>query len=205
MPVPTLSILIVDDHAVVRLGLRRMLGQEFREPVFGEARTAAEALAALAKRSWSLVVLDISLADTEGFDLLQEIRRLYPDRKVVMFSVHFEPEYATHAKRLGAAGFVSKSASRADLIKAVRRVLDGGTYFCSPVSVQPAPVEPPVLSDREHRVLLAIAAGHHISAIAADMTLSIKTVSTYKRRIFNKLGLASTADLVRYVIDHHLA
>lgn len=199
-----LSILTVDDHAVVRQGLRHMLGMEFRDLVFGEARTAPEALAALAKRSWSLVVLDIALADAEGFDLLQQIRSLYPDRKVLVFSVHFEPEYATRAKRLGADGFVSKSASRADLIKAVRKVLDGGAYFRPPVSVEPAPAPLPDLSAREHRVLLAIAAGHHIGDIAADMTLSIKTVSTYKHRIFNKLGLTSTADLVRYAIDHHL-
>lgn len=200
-----LSILIIDDHAVVRQGLRHMLGQEFRDLVFGEARTAAEALAALAKRSWSLVVLDIALADTEGFELLQQIRSLYPDRKVLVFSVHFEPEYATRAKRLGADGFVSKSASRADLIKAVRKVLDGGAYFRPPVSVvEPAPAPPPDLSVREQRVLLALAAGRHIGTIATDMTISIKTVSTYKHRIFNKLGLTSTADLVRYAIDHHL-
>lgn len=210
MPAPQkVSILIVDDHLLLRQGLKQVLSHEFRDLAFGEAKTAEEALAQVKAQPWRLVIFDIGLPDKDGFFVLQEIRTLRPEAAVLMLSVHPDSLHAARSLRLGAAGYVSKSSSRSTLLKAVKSVLEGKTYFSESIR---RGVDNPrssalreSLSAQEFKVLLAVAAGKRTGAIAAELNLSGKTVSTYKRRVLNKLGVTSTAGLVRYVIDHKLA
>ena len=204
-----LSILIVDDHLLLRQGLKQVLSHEFRDLAFGEAKSSHEAIAHIHLQPWRLVILDIGLPDSDGFVVLQEVRARRPETAVLMLSMHADSIYAARSLRLGAAGYVSKSSGRATLLKAVRTVLEGKQYFSESIRrgvANPKSVAPHAdLSDQECKVMLLIAHGRRTGEIAAELNLSAKTISTYKRRVLNKLGLASTSDLVRYVIDHNLA
>ena len=205
-----LSILIVDDHLLIRLGLKQVLGHEFRDAVFGEAETAEEVLARIKAQPWHLVILDVSLPDDDdGFSVLREICARRPQAAVLVLGMHPDSEYAARCLQLGAAGYISKSSGRSDLLKAVGDVLDGKKHFSESVrrearSQRSAGLHAD-LSAQEYKVLLALAAGRRTGEVAAELNLSAKTVSTYKRRVLNKLGLESTAGLVRYVIDHRLS
>jgi DNA-binding NarL/FixJ family response regulator len=205
-----LSILIVADHLLTRLGLKRVLGQGFRDVVFGEAETADEALAQIKAQPWRLVVLDAGLPENDdGLSVLREVRARRPQAAVLVLGMHPNSQSAARFLQLGASGYISKSSGRSDLLKAVSNVLDGKKYFSesvrrgipSPTSV----ARRADLSARELKVLLSLAAGRRISEVAAELNLSAKTVSTYKRRALNKLGIESTAGLVRYVIDNRLS
>jgi DNA-binding NarL/FixJ family response regulator len=204
-----LYVLIVDDHLLLRQGLKQVLSHEFRDLAFGEAKSSDEAIAQIQLQPWRLVILDIGLPDSDGFVVLQEVRARCPETAVLMLSMHADSLYAARSLRLGAAGYVSKSSGRATLLKAVRTVLEGKQYFSE--SIRRGVGNPKSialhanLSAQECKVLLAVAAGGRTGAIAAELNLSPKTVSTYKRRVLNKLGLTSTSDLVRYVITHKLA
>ena len=204
-----LKVLIVDDHLLVRNGLKQVLSEEYRGVVFGEARTADEALAQLAKPPWDLVVIDISMPGKDGFYVLQETLLRRPGTRVLMLSIHADPPYAARALQMGASGYVCKDAGRSDLVKAVKNVLAGNRHFDESVRRE---VRSPTsvalhadLSAQEYKVLLALAAGRRSGEVAAELNLSAKTVSTYKRRVLNKLRVGSTADLVRYVIDNKLS
>jgi len=209
-----MSILIVDDHEVVRRGLKQTFSDEWREIVFGEARSAREALLALAKRPWDLVIVDVGMPDRDGFEILQEMRRQRPEIKVLMLSVHSDHRYADRAMQLGARGYIAKDAALSEFVRGVRHVLAGKKYLSRAISKKLAASPPSVqpdgqalhlaLSARERETLLALAAGKGVGQIAAELQLNIKTVSTYKRRVLNKLQVNSTAELVRYVIDHGL-
>ena len=210
MPAPhKLSILIVDDHLLLRQGLKQVLRREFRDLAFGEAKTAEEALARIDAQPWRLVILDIGLPGQDGFFVLREIRARCPETAVLMLSMHADSLYASRSLQLGAAGFISKSSGRATLLKAVRTVLDGKQHFSESVrrgvDIPGSVAHHANLSAQEFKILLALAAGRRTGQIAAESNLSAKTVSTYKRRVLNKLGLSSTSDLVRYVIAHKLA
>jgi DNA-binding NarL/FixJ family response regulator len=202
------KVLIVDDHLLVRNGLKQVLSEEYRDIVFGEARTADEALAQLAKPAWDLVILDIGIPGKDGFYVLQEILLRRPQTRVLMLSIHAEPPYATCALQMGAAGYLCKDAGRSDLVKAVKNALARKMHFDESVRREvggPAPgALHASLSAQEYKVLLSVAAGRRNGEVAAELKLSAKTVSTYKRRILNKLCIKSTADLVRYVIEHKL-
>ena len=204
-----LSILIVDDHLLVRQGLKQLLAHEFRDVAFGEARTAEEALAQIKARPWRLVILDIGLPDQDGFFVLREIRAHRPETVTLVLSMNPDSLYALRSLQLGAAGYVSKSSGRSDLLKAIRTVLDGKQYFSEAIRKgveNPRSVSPHTdLSAQECKVMLAIAAGKRTSEIAAEFGVSDKTISTYKRRTLNKLGLKTTSDLVRYVIENNLS
>ena len=204
-----LSILIVDDHLLVRQGLKQLLAHEFRDVAFGEARTAEEALAQIKARPWRLVILDIGLPDQDGFFVLREIRAHRPETVTLVLSMNPDSLYALRSLQLGAAGYVSKSSGRSDLLKAIRTVLDGKQYFSEAIRKgveDPRSVSPHTdLSAQECKVMLAIAAGKRTSEIAAEFGVSDKTISTYKRRTLNKLGLKTTSDLVRYVIENNLS
>jgi DNA-binding NarL/FixJ family response regulator len=202
------SVLIVDDHLLVRQGLKHMLNQEYRGLVFGEAKSSAEAMTFLARRRWDIVTLDVSMPGQDGFYVLQEIRRRYPATRVLVLSVHADPQYAARARQMRASGYICKNAGRAEVLKAFKRLLNGEEHFDGSLSlpaVSSAVSRPPALSKREHAVMLAFAAGKRTGEIAAELNLSAKTVSTYKRRLLDKLGLRSTADLVRYAIDQRLS
>jgi len=205
-----LSILIVDDHLLIRLGLKLVLGQEFRDVVFGEAETAEDALARIKEQPWHLVILDVGLPDVnDGFSVLRELCALRPQATVLVLGMHPDSQDAARCLQLGAAGYISKSSGRSDLLKAVGNVLDGKRHFSESVrrgarSQRSAALHAD-LSAQEYKVLLALAAGTRTGEVAAELNVSAKTVSTYKRRILNKLGIKSTAGLVRYVIEHKLS
>ena len=204
-----LSILIVDDHLLVRQGLKQLLAHEFRDVAFGEVRTAEEALAQIKARPWRLVILDIGLPDQDGFFVLREIRAHRPETVTLVLSMNPDSLYALRSLQLGAAGYVSKSSGRSDLLIAIRTVLDGKQYFSEAIRKgveDPRSVAPHTdLSAQECKVMLAIAAGKRTGEIAAEFGVSDKTISTYKRRTLNKLGLKTTSDLVRYVIENKLS
>jgi two-component system invasion response regulator UvrY len=203
-----LSILIVDDHLLVRLGLKQILSHEFRDVVFGEAETAEEALAQIKAKPWRLVILDVSLPDDDSFSVLREVCVHRPQAAVLVVGMDPDSLYATRSLQLGASGYISKSSGRSDLLKAVRSVLDGKKHFSESVRGVDNPIPTALhtnLSAQEYKVLLALAAGRRNGEVAAELDVSSKTVSTYKRRVLNKLGIKSTADLVRYVIDHKLS
>jgi DNA-binding NarL/FixJ family response regulator len=210
MPAPhKLSILIVDDHLLLRQGLKQVLSREFRDLAFGEAQTAEEALAQINAQPWRLVILDIGLPGQDGFFVLREIRARRPEAAVLMLSMHADSLYAARSLQLGAAGYVSKSSGRSTLLNAVRNVLQGNQHFGESIRRgvdNPRSIASHTnLSAQESKVLLAIAAGRRSTQIAAELNLSAKTVNTDKRRVLNKLGLTSTAGLLHYVIDRKLA
>jgi two-component system, NarL family, invasion response regulator UvrY len=209
-----ISVLIVDDHAVVRRGLKQALADEIRDIAFGEAADAKQALAAVAKRPWDLLILDLTLPDRDGLEVLGEVCRQHPKTKVMVLSVNADCGYANRAMQLGARGYVAKDAPLAELLSGVRHVLAGKKYVCRLIAKKLAE-NPPTgrtdgrplhasLSPREREILLALSQGKTVGEIAADHRLDISTVSTYKRRVLNKLQLNSTAEIVRYVIDHGL-
>jgi len=202
------AILIVDDHLLIRYGLRQILKHEYRQVIFGEAKTGPEAQIRLTKRRWDLVIFGIALASEDDFYTLQEIRYKYPFTPVLVLSTNNDSLSAMRAKNMGACGYISKSANHADHLKAVKSLLDGHEYFgdfsCGGAAVEKAPRHAS-LSTREYAVMMAFARGKRSGEIAAELKLSIKTVSTYKSRLLNKLMLSSTADLIRYVIDQRLS
>ncbi len=201
-------VLIVDHHLLVRNGLKRVLTEECEAVVFGEAGTARDALAQVAGQPWDMVVLNVGIPGKDGFHILRETLLRRPHTRVLMLSIQADPRCATRARQMGAFGCVCRDAGRSELVKAFRNVLAGKMHFddsLTPDSPAPATTGHDVLSAHEYKVLLAFAAGKETGDIAAEMSLNTKTVSSYKRRILNKLGLKSTADLVHYVIDHRLS
>ncbi len=205
------SILIVEENLLTRLGLRQILLDQYPGLTFGEAKSSDEAVIRLIRQSWDLVVLGLSIFEKNGFYILQEVRNRHPSTRVLVLSTlstQADSKYSVLAEKWGATGCVGKNASRADLIRAFRNVFAGKKHFGNFTSRSNA-VENRKrhggLSAREYGVLLGYVAGKRASQIALDLDLSVKTVSTYKRRILDKLGLDSTADLIRYAIDHHLS
>jgi two-component system invasion response regulator UvrY len=205
-----LPILLVDDHAVVRRGLRELLGEEFPSAEFGEAASGAEALAEIARRRWGLVVLDVSLPGRDGLEVLKEALALRPDVPIMMLSVHGEDQYAIRALRAGAAGYVTKETAAEDLTAAIRKVLQGGKYVSPRLAEQMAAALSTRdgttrllhegLSDRELQVLRMLAVGKSVKEIGADLALSEKTISTYRTRIVGKMKMRSNAELMRYAL-----
>jgi two-component system invasion response regulator UvrY len=210
------SILIVDDHAVVRRGLRHTLAEELRDAVFGEARSGDDAPRIASKRLWDLITIEpaVSNRDSTGdrLELLRELRRQCPLAKILVLSAHASQRMATRAMELGASAYLSKSASLPELRKAARIALAGGTYLSRDVTkkrdasgVQEGDEFPrKALSAREREILAGICSGKSESEIAGELRLDIRTVSTYKRRTLNKLRLNCTSSLIRYAIDHGL-
>jgi DNA-binding NarL/FixJ family response regulator len=204
------AILIIDDHAIMRRGIRQTLNEEIRDLVFCEASNGREGMAQVAKRNWDLIILNVSLPDRDGFSLLRQILEVRSRARVLVLSVHPALGYAAQARQLGAFGYLSKDARLDRFLAAVRSILAGNKYF-SRLSRKrdqlhtgdPVPSHQS-LSMREREVMLALVAGRRIGEIAGSLSLSVKTVSTFKRRLLNKLGAASVADLVRYVIENEL-
>lgn len=202
-----MRILIVDDHPVMRFGVRQLIEQHWPHAEIGEAACLAEALEQVRTRPWELAVLDLSLPDTSGVEGLVQLRRAAPTTSVLMLSMHDEAAYAARALQLGAAGYLTKEHAINELVVAIERVLNGQRYISADLAVHladllsgEAPTRKPheALSAQEHRVMLLIAAGLSASEIAETMHLSVKTVGTYRGRIIDKTGLAGTAEIARY-------
>jgi DNA-binding NarL/FixJ family response regulator len=207
-----LRILIVEDHASTRLGIKQILREEFRRAVFGEAETGSQTLALLKAQPWELLILDISLPDRNGLDLLDEVAGLRPRLPVLVYSAHPEDQFAVPALRARAAGYLTKERAPEELTTAVRTVVAGGKYLSPALSDRLAhglaadrtgfPHEK--LSRREFQVFLLTASGKTGKSIASQLGLSQKTVSTYRRRILQKLRFDSTAGLTQYAVRHGL-
>jgi len=207
-----MRILIADDHSVVRHGLKQILAEEFKKAVFGEASNGRQAIDLVGKEAWDVVVLDITMPGATGLDVLKEIKQSKPKLPVLMLSMHPEDQFAVRMLKSGAAGYMTKESAPGELVGAVKKVMSGGRYvspnlaekmaaFLS-IDVQTLPHER--LSDREFVVLRMIASGKTVSAIAKELFLSVKTVSTYRTRILEKSGFANSAELTRYAIQHKL-
>jgi two-component system invasion response regulator UvrY len=206
------KILLVDDHAVVRDGIRRIFADQPDEFSFAEAGTRTEALEIVANQECDLVVLDITLGKRDGLELIKELKQLRPKLPVLILSMHSEEHFARRAFKAGAAGYISKETSRAELVTAMRKVLAGGRYV-SPAFAEQLTVDltweadrPPHegLSDREFEVLRLIASGHTVGSIAELLSLSDKTISTYRARILEKMGMKTNAELTHYALRNRL-
>jgi two-component system invasion response regulator UvrY len=207
-----MKILITDDHAVLRRGLKQILEDGFGKIQFGEAANASEAIAAVARENWDLVVLDITMPGRTGLEALKEIRTLKPAQRVLVLSVHSEDQFAVRVLKAGASGFLNKDSAPEELVKAVRKVTAGGRYVSASLAEKLAvnidqPADRPAhqtLSDREFQVLRMIGSGKTVSEIGVELSLSVKTVSTYRARILEKMDLHTNAELTRYCFEHKL-
>lgn len=207
-----MRILIADDHPLVRRGLKQVLADAFGRVEFGEVSDGREPLERVRGESWDIVLLDINMPGRSGLDVLADLKPLRPRPPVLVLSVHPEDAFALRALKSDAAGYVTKDAAPAELVAAVRKVLSGGRYLSPSLAERLVRAlgedteRPPhdALSDREFQVLRAIASGKSVSEVAAEMSLSVKTVSTYRARILQKLRLQTTADLIRYAIQKRL-
>lgn len=206
------SILMVDDHELVRRGLRQLLAEAFPELELGEATDARQTLEAVRKRSWDIVLLDINMPGRSGIEVLQELKQSYPRLPVVLLTAFPEKDYAVRAFKLGASGYVSKQSASGELIAAIRKALAGGRYI-TPILAEAlaatvagedpaAPHE--ALSNRELQVLRQVALGKPLKEIAAELALSEKTIGTYRMRISRKLGLGTNVEIARYALQHKL-
>ena len=210
--VPFIRVLIVDDHAMVRRGLRALLSDEFRGATFGEAADATQAVEQLRKNEWDVALLDITLPGKSGLDLLKELKAEWPRLPVLVLSGHKEEHFAVRVLKAGAGGYMTKESAPEELAKAVRKVLAGGRY------VSPALAEKlalgvnkdltrnlhETLSDREYDVMSRIASGKTVTEIAGELSLSAKTISTYRARVLEKLGVKNSAEIVQYAIRNGL-
>lgn len=204
--------LIVDDHPILRRGLEQVLSDANPGATFGAASTAAEALAALARAEWDIVIVDLNLPGRDGLSLLEEIRRLHPRLPALVVTSLPEEEFAVRCMQLGAAGFLTKASAGDELVAAVRKALAGGKYVSASLAERLAALVGgdlgrsghESLSNRELQVLRLVASGRSAKEIAAELNLSEKTVATYRARIAEKLGISSNVELTRYAIQHKL-
>lgn len=207
-----MRILIVDDHAVVRDGVKTIVGERYSEVVLGEASTASEALELARQQEWDAVILDISLGGRSGLEILKELKQLRPKLPVLILSMHSEAQYARRAFKAGAAGYVTKDSSRAELVRAINKVIEGGRYVSGALAeklvfdIERGTDGPPheLLSDREFEVMCLIASGKTVTEIAEVLSLSDKTISTYRARILEKMGMKTNAELTYYAISNKL-
>ena len=207
-----MKILIADDHAVVRQGLKQILADEFSRAVFGEAGTAQAAIAKIWEDEWDVVVLDITMPGRSGLEVLAEIRKSRPRLPVLVLSMHPEDQFAMRVLKSGAAGYMTKESAPEALVGAIKKVLAGGRYVSPFLAEQMASYlgadvhQPPHerLSDREFLVLRMIASGKTVSQIAHELALSVKTISTYRARILEKMFMQSNAELTHYAIQNRL-
>jgi two-component system invasion response regulator UvrY len=206
------KILIADDHAMVRAGIRQYLEAESSVREIGEAASGRETLDQLRTREWDLVLLDIFMPDQSGLDILRHIQTDYPKVRVLILSGLPEKQYALSVLRAGASGYLPKDSAPEDLIKAVQTVLAGRRYVSPEVAEllvagmdkDPGSQQHERLSAREFQVLSKLAAGRAVSEIADELQLSVKTVSTYRSRVLEKMGLKTNADLTSYALRHGL-
>lgn len=207
-----MKILLTDDHAVVRQGLKLILADRFKRAVFGEARNAQEALARVDKEKWDVAVLDVTMPGRSGLEALKEMKRMRPQMPVLVLSMHPEDQFAVRMLKAGAAGYLTKESAGNELVGAIEKVVGGGRYISASLAermasyldldVQKAPHER--LSDREFLVLRMIASGKTVSQIARELYLSVKTISTYRARVLEKMDMQNNAELTHYAVQKRL-
>lgn len=208
----TRTLLIADDHPVVRQGLAAILREAFEHVQITPAQTGQDALDHVKKQSWDAVILDITLPDKNGLDVLKEIKLCRPQQPVLMLSFHEEAHYALRTLKAGAAGYLTKESAPDEIVEALTRLFQGGKYVTRSLAERLAydlegtstgdPYD--VLSDREFEVLRLFGRGLTLSEVGDRLALSVKTVSTYRARLLQKLQLETTAQLIRYALDRKL-
>ncbi len=207
-----ISVMITDDHAIVRQGLKQILSETDDIKVTGEAETGFQAVKIARQQDFDVMLLDISLPDRNGIEILKQVKKDNPNIAVLMLSMHNEHEFAIRALKAGASGYLNKQSAPAQLVVAIRQVAMGDKYV-SPVVAQElanivnSDLDKPLyttLSDREYQTLCFIAAGKTLSEISAEMFLSPKTVSVYRARLLEKLKLTNNSELIRYAIRNKL-
>jgi DNA-binding NarL/FixJ family response regulator len=207
-----IKVLIADDHAILRRGLKEILMHELKGAVCSEAKDAYEVLTQVQNGHWDLVILDVSMPGRSGMDVLADLKAARPKLPVLVLSIHPEDQYGKRALRMGASGYVNKDSEPEELIKAIRKVLAGGRYVSPGLAEKLAldlseNTERPIheiLSNREFEVLRMIGAGKTVTQIAGELHLSMPTVSTYRARILEKLNMKTTAELMRYALRTRL-
>jgi two-component system, NarL family, invasion response regulator UvrY len=207
-----IKVFITDDHSLIREGLKKLLKDEMDIEVAGEAGNAKDTMEFVLKNNLDVLVLDINLPDKNGLDLLKELKEFKPDLRVLMLSMHPEDRFAMRVLRAGAYGYVTKESAGEELVKAIRKVYDGGKYVSAALAeklvfeIQSGNDKPlhELLSDREFQVFQMIAAGKTLAEIADGLSLAVTTISTYRARILEKLNLHSNAELIHYAITNKL-
>lgn len=207
-----IRILLADDHTLVREGLKQILASAADIEVAGEAATGGEALALVKQNDYDLALLDLSMPGLAGIDLIKRLKLERPRLRILVLSMHGEAQYAARALKAGAAGYLTKDSASGEVVGAIRKVAAGGVHISEAAAAQlvagagprgDAPLHA-ALSDREFEVFRQLVAGRGLTEIAERLHLSVKTVSTHKARLLDKMNMASTAELVRYAVEHRL-
>ncbi len=207
-----IKVLIADDHPIVRQGLRQILSDIPEMEVAGEAIDGQETLDQVRTGEWNVLVLDITMPGRSGFDILKELKHEQPDLPVLVLSIHAEEQFAVRVLKAGASGYLTKENAPDELIKAIRKVVSGGKYISRDLaeslafgldtdSVRP---QHEALSDREFQVMQMMASGKTLAEIAETLSLSAKTISTYRARLLEKMNLKTNAEIIRYAIENGL-
>jgi len=207
-----IKVVVVDDHAVVREGLKRIISENPGMAVTGEAGDGNEAIRVIQSEPCDVVLLDITMPDKSGLDVLKQLHAESPRLPVLVLSMHSEDQYALRVLRAGAAGYLTKESAPAKLVQAIRKVVRGGKYVTSTLAEKlvvgldsdPSKAPHQILSDREYQVLCLIASGKTVGQIAEELALSVKTISTYRVRMLEKLNMKNNAELTRYAIKDGL-
>jgi DNA-binding NarL/FixJ family response regulator len=206
-----IKILIIDDHPIVRRGLKEIVSEEPDIVVAGEAQNSREALELIRKQKWDVVVLDITMPDSNGLEILKQLRKERPKLPVLVLSIHSEEQYAVRVLKSGGAGFMNKETAPAELVKAIRKVVAGGKYVSPTLAERLASdLESGErqlhenLSGREFQVMCMIASGKTVKEIAEGLFLSVKTVSTHRTRILKKMKMRTNAELTYYAVRNRL-
>lgn len=207
-----IRIVIADDHPIVREGIKQLLSAVPDLGVVGEAQDGHEVMQYVREREFEVLVLDLSMPGKSGIELIKQVREEKPKLRILVLTMHQEHQYAVRAIKAGAAGYLTKESAAAQLVEAIRKVAGGGAFVTAAVAEQlalstmPRADSPPHqrLSDREFQVFRLLASGRSVSDIAAELSLSVKTVSTHKARLMQKMNLNNPAELVRYALHHRL-
>jgi len=207
-----IRVLLADDHAIVRAGLKEILADTGDIEVTGEAANGQEVLARVFTQDFDVAVLDMSMPGRNGIELIKLVKAEKPKLRILVLSMHSEEQYAVRALKAGASGYLTKESAADQLVAAIRRIAAGGAYVTPETAerlalgVAPRAVAEAhtLLSDREFQVFRMIASGASVGQIARELSLSVKTISTHKTRILEKMGLTNQAELIRYALEHHL-
>jgi len=207
-----IRIVVADDHPIVREGIKQLLSAVPDLGVVGEAQDGHEVMQCVREREFEVLVLDLSMPGKSGIELIKQVREEKPKLRILVLTMHQEHQYAVRAIKAGAAGYLTKESAAAQLVEAIRKVAGGGAFVTAAVAEQlalstmPRADSPPHqrLSDREFQVFRLLASGRSVSDIAAELSLSVKTVSTHKARLMQKMNLNNPAELVRYALHHRL-
>jgi len=207
-----IEVLLADDHAIVRAGLKELLEDTGEIKVAGEATNGQEVMAQIRARSFDVAVLDMTMPGRSGIELIKQVKDEKPKLRILVLTMHSEEQYAVRALKAGASGYLTKEAAADQLVAAIRRIAGGGAYVSPETAERLALAAAPraeaaphtLLSDREFQVLQMIAGGRTVGEIAKRLSLSVKTVSTHKTRILQKMGFSNQAELIRYALEHKL-